>query len=87
MTLTLQELAKLCDAEIQGNPALDITAAADIMTAVANQVTVLSSSKYTKYLNKLSLYRFSFLRRFDCSFEILLKLKKSVLLEARRVRD
>ncbi len=52
MTLTLQELAKLCDAEIQGNPALDITAAADIMTAVANQVTVLSSSKYTKYLKE-----------------------------------
>ena len=50
MTLTLQELAQLCDAEIQGNPSIEITAAADIMTAAENQITVLSSSKYTKYL-------------------------------------
>lgn len=51
MTLTLQELAKLCDAEIQGNnSSLEITAAADIMTASENQLTVLSSSKYAKYL-------------------------------------
>jgi len=51
MTLTLQELAKLCDAEIQGNNrSLDIIAAADIMTASENQLTVLSSTKYAKYL-------------------------------------
>ena len=51
MTLTLQELAKLCDAEIQGsNTSLDIIAAADIMTASENQLTVLSSTKYAKYL-------------------------------------
>ena len=51
MTLTLQELAQLCDAEIQGNNAsIEITAAADIMTAAENQLTVLSSAKYVKYL-------------------------------------
>ncbi len=51
MTYTIQELAQLCDAEIQGNPTvIDITSAADIMSASENQVTVLSSSKYVKYL-------------------------------------
>jgi len=50
MTLSLQELAQLCDAEIQGNHAIDITAAADIMTANHDQITVLSSNKYAKYL-------------------------------------
>ncbi|MFW5443022.1 MAG: UDP-3-O-(3-hydroxymyristoyl)glucosamine N-acyltransferase [Methylococcaceae bacterium] len=51
MTMILQELAQLCDAEIQGNnTAFEISDAADIMTALENQVTVLSSSKYTKYL-------------------------------------
>ena len=51
MTLTLQELAQICDAEIEGNnSAIEITAAADIMTATENQVTVLSSNKYVKYL-------------------------------------
>jgi len=53
MTLTLQELAQLCDAEIQGgNNALNIESAADIMTAAENQVTVLSSVKYAKYLKE-----------------------------------
>ncbi len=51
MTLTLQKLAQLCDAEIQGiGGAIEITAAADIMNAVKHQVTVLSSSKYVKHL-------------------------------------
>jgi len=51
MTHTLQELAQLCDAEIQGNTtSLSINAAADIMTAAENEVTVLSSAKYAKYL-------------------------------------
>jgi len=51
MTLTLQELAQRCDAEIQGNGGtIEITAAADIMTAIESQVTVLSSNKYAKYL-------------------------------------
>ncbi len=51
MTLTVQELAQLCDAEIQGdNSSVDINSAADIMTATDKQITVLSSSKYTKYL-------------------------------------
>ena len=51
MILTVKELAQLCDAEVQGdNASLEIIAAADIMTATENQVTVLSSSKYSKYL-------------------------------------
>jgi len=51
MTHTLQELAQLCDAEIQSdNITLSIKSAADIMTASASEVTVLSSAKYTKYL-------------------------------------
>ena len=51
MTQTLEELAQLCDAEILGNNvSLSINAAADIMTATVNEVTVLSSPKYAKYL-------------------------------------
>ncbi len=51
MTLTLQELAQQCDAEIQGEHAsIEIVAAADIMTATGCQVTVLSSPSYVKYL-------------------------------------
>ncbi len=51
MVLTLQQLAQQCDAEIQGNTSsLEIIAAADIMTASVNQVTVLSSPKYVKHL-------------------------------------
>lgn len=51
MTHTLQELAQLCDAEIQGdNITLSVKSAADIMTASANEITVLSSAKYAKYL-------------------------------------
>jgi UDP-3-O-[3-hydroxymyristoyl] glucosamine N-acyltransferase len=51
MTLTLKALAQLCDATIQDQHAsLTITEAADIMTAEAGQITVLSSNKYTKYL-------------------------------------
>ena len=53
MTLTLTELAQRCDAEIQGNDtAINISTAADIMSAVKNQVTVLSNPKYEKYLKK-----------------------------------
>ncbi|MCK5828827.1 MAG: UDP-3-O-(3-hydroxymyristoyl)glucosamine N-acyltransferase [Methylococcales bacterium] len=53
MTLTVKELAQLCDAEIQGdNTSIEILAAADIMAATTNQVTVLSSSKYSKYLKE-----------------------------------
>ena len=49
--LTLQKLALLCDAEIQGDgDAIEIVEAADIMSAKEYQVTVLSSSKYVKYL-------------------------------------
>jgi UDP-3-O-[3-hydroxymyristoyl] glucosamine N-acyltransferase len=51
MALTLQQLAQQCDAEIQGDhPAIEIIAAADIMTATVGQVTVLSSRKYVKCL-------------------------------------
>ncbi len=51
MTLTIETLSKLCQAKIShGNPKIKITAAADIMEAKENQITVLSSPKYAKYL-------------------------------------
>ncbi|KAF3978137.1 MAG: UDP-3-O-(3-hydroxymyristoyl)glucosamine N-acyltransferase [Methylococcales symbiont of Iophon sp. n. MRB-2018] len=51
MALTLKQLAQQCDAEIPANQSsVKINAAADIMTATSNQVTVLSSPKYLKYL-------------------------------------
>lgn len=51
MTLSLQQLAQLCNAEIKGDqPMLEISSAADIMSAQTNQITVLSSPKYEKYL-------------------------------------
>jgi len=51
MTLTIETLSKLCQAKISnGNPETKITAAADIMVAKENQITVLSSPKYAKYL-------------------------------------
>ncbi len=51
MTITIQELAILCDAKSQGDSAsLTVHSAADIISAEAGQVTVLSDSKYKKYL-------------------------------------
>lgn len=51
MTLTIEQLAQRCQASISGgNPETEINAAADIMSAEENQVTVLSSPKYAKYL-------------------------------------
>jgi len=51
MTQTLQDIAQLCDAKIQGDKhSLIIKSAADIMTATENQITVLSSAKYVKHL-------------------------------------
>ncbi len=51
MTLTLDTLSERCSAKIQqGNPEMLITGAADIVEAQENQVTVLSSPKYAKYL-------------------------------------
>lgn len=53
MTLTTEKLALLCDAKIKANsPLIEITTAAEIKTAVENQVTVLSSPKYAKYLKE-----------------------------------
>jgi UDP-3-O-[3-hydroxymyristoyl] glucosamine N-acyltransferase len=49
--MLIKELAKLCDAQPQGGDAsVTIQSAADIMTAHAHQVTVLSDGKYKKYL-------------------------------------
>ena len=49
--MQITELAQLCDAQIQGgNPGIDIQSASDIMSAQAQQVTVLSDAKYKKYL-------------------------------------
>lgn len=51
MTLTIQELAQLCDASPQrGDASRPVHAAADIMSAEAGQVTVLSDNKYKQYL-------------------------------------
>lgn len=49
--LTIEQLAQQCQATITGgNPETEINAAADIMSADVNQITVLSSPKYAKYL-------------------------------------
>lgn len=51
MSMNIHELALRCDATPQGgDPSLSINSAADIMSAQSGQVTVLSSSKYRKYL-------------------------------------
>lgn len=50
--MNIHELARRCDATPQGgDPSLTIDSAADIMSARPGQVTVLSNSKYRKYLN------------------------------------
>jgi len=49
--MKITELATLCNAEPRGGDAsLEVHAAADIMSAHAHQVTVLSDGKYKKYL-------------------------------------
>lgn len=50
MPISLQELADLCHAKIQGgDPSEIITSAADITTAQKGQVTQLTNTKYAKY--------------------------------------
>jgi UDP-3-O-[3-hydroxymyristoyl] glucosamine N-acyltransferase len=49
--MLITELAQICDATARGGDASrDIQSAADIMSAQASQVTVLSDGKYKKYL-------------------------------------
>lgn len=49
--MLIKELAKLCNAQPQGgDTSVTIQSAADIMSAHAHQVTVLSDGKYKKYL-------------------------------------
>lgn len=50
--MLLTELAQQCDATLSQSsaPAHDIVSAADIMSAISGQVTVLSDGKYKKYL-------------------------------------
>ena len=51
MTLTVKELAQLCDAEIiGGNSEKMIVSAADISSAQAQQVTILNNVKFIKFL-------------------------------------
>lgn len=51
MKLSIQELASICNASaIQGDASLEITAAADIKTAQAQQLTVLSDPRYAHFL-------------------------------------
>jgi len=55
MRLKLSTLAKQCDvSHIDGHNTVEITAAADIMTAEQNQITVLSNPKYARYLSDCS---------------------------------
>ncbi len=54
MTLSLQELTTICQAQLKNQTidnSLKIQSAADIMNAEPNQLTVLSSPKYAKYLS------------------------------------
>ncbi len=51
MTITLQDLADYCSATLQGGDAtVMISAAADIISAQPGQVTQLTNSRYSKYL-------------------------------------
>ena len=51
--MLITELAQLCNAELRGGRASDsVTSAADIKSAHAYQVTVLSDGKYKKYLKE-----------------------------------
>lgn len=51
MTMTLEELAKACNARIEGGDATTlITSVADISAAQLGQVTQLVNTRYTKYL-------------------------------------
>jgi len=51
--MLISELAQLCNARPQGgDPTASIVSAADIMSAQAQQVTVLSDGKYKKYLKE-----------------------------------
>lgn len=51
MTLTLEKLASICDAEIiGGDQTIEISSAADIKSAGLHQVTLLNDLKYVKYL-------------------------------------
>lgn len=55
MSITVTELANLCAAQIKGgDPLLVIGSAADIVTAQAGQVTQLTNSRYSKYLQNSS---------------------------------
>ncbi len=48
--MLITDLAKHCNAEILGNSDIELSSAADIMSAQSQQVTVLSDGKYKKYL-------------------------------------
>ncbi|MGR9052438.1 MAG: UDP-3-O-(3-hydroxymyristoyl)glucosamine N-acyltransferase [Gammaproteobacteria bacterium] len=51
MTLTIKELARLCDAEIAGgDETVDIHSAGDIKSASAGQVAMVNNPKYADYL-------------------------------------
>ena len=53
MNLTIQNLAALCSATVEGGSSESLVdSAADIMSAGENQVTVLSDMKYAKYLKE-----------------------------------
>lgn len=52
MTLTLQEIAKLCDGELNGDPKLGITGAASLDEAVEGEIAFYNNPKYMPRLRK-----------------------------------
>jgi UDP-3-O-[3-hydroxymyristoyl] glucosamine N-acyltransferase len=55
MPITVKELAEICNARIEGgDPSALIHSAADITSAQMGQVTQLTNSKYTRYINNSS---------------------------------
>jgi UDP-3-O-[3-hydroxymyristoyl] glucosamine N-acyltransferase len=51
-TLTLQEIAKLCGGELDGNPGLEITGAASLAEAVEGEIAFFNNSKYAGQLRR-----------------------------------
>jgi UDP-3-O-[3-hydroxymyristoyl] glucosamine N-acyltransferase len=51
-TLTLQEIGKLCDGELRGDPALEISGAASLAEAVEGEIAFFNNPKYAVQLRR-----------------------------------